>query len=217
MASKGIENAIKILALPTEDIKGVEFENTDKDTYKNFMAITSSLLSGGKVIFSTDENQNAIETQLSLNLDELLAESIYPQFEEFLNYYANKETKKYKWRFKFVGCNDQFDRQRRQDEAFRYADKGVVLPNKIASSLGMNKIELERELEEAKATKFTDKLSMMLNVNTMSSKNNDGGSNDNSSGDGNGAGRPQKSDTDLTESGMKTRSNASNVEKGGNI
>ena len=81
----------------------------------------------------------------------------------------------------------------------------------------MNKIELERELEEAKATKFTDKLSMMLNVNTMSSKNNDGGSNDNSSGDGNGAGRPQKSDTDLTESGMKTRSNASNVEKGGNI
>lgn len=217
LASKGIENAIKILALPTEDIKGIEFENTDKDTYKNFMAITSSLLSGGKVIFSTDENQNAIETQLSLNLDELLAESIYPQFEEFLNYYANKETKKYKWRFKFVGCNDQFDRQRRQDEAFRYADKGVVLPNKIASSLGMNKIELERELEEAKATKFTDKLSMMLNVNTMSSKNNDGGSNDNSSGDGNGAGRPQKSDTDLTESGMKTRSNASNVEKGGNI
>lgn len=202
LAAQGIENAIKILALPTEDIKGVEFENTDKDTYKNFMAITSSLLSGGKVIFSTDENQNAIETQLSLNLDELLAESIYPQFEEFLNYYANKETKKFKWRFRFVGCNDQFDRARRQTEAFTYADKGVVLPNKIASSLGLNKIELERELEEAKATGFTDKLMMMLNVNTMSK---------------NDAGRPQKEDGALTDSGLKTRSNASNIEKGGNI
>ena len=206
LASRGIENAIKILALPTEDIKGVEFENTDKETYKNFMAITSSLLSGGKVIFSTDENQNAIETQLSLNLDELLVESIYPQFEEFLNYYANQETKKFKWRFRFVGCNDQFDRERRQEEAFKYADKGVVLPNKIASSLGLNKIELERELEEMKATNFKDKLSMMLNVNTMSNNENS---------DNNG--RPQKNNTELTDSGMKTRDKASNVEKGGNV
>lgn len=202
LAAQGLESAIKILALPTEDIKGVEFENTDKDTYKNFMAITSSLLSGGKVIFSTDENQNAIETQLSLNLDELLVESVYPQFEEFLNYYANQETKKFKWKFRFVGCNDQFDRLRRQNEAFTYADKGVVLPNKIASSLGLNKIELERELEEAKSTGFTDKLMMMLNVNTMKSSN---------------AGRPQKDESELTNSGSKTRSKASNIEKGGNI
>lgn len=203
LASQGIENAIKILALPTEDIKGVQFENTDKDTYKNFMAITSSLLSGGKVIFSTDENMNAIETQLSLNLDELLAESIYPQFEEFLNYFVNKQTKKFKWKFRFVGCNDQFDRNRRQDEVFKYADKGIVLPNKIASSLGLNKIELERELEEAKATGFTDKLTMLLNINTMS-KNEE-------------AGRPQKKDEDLTDSGATTRSKASNIEKGGNV
>ena len=203
LATQSLENAVKILALPTEDIKGVEFENTDKDTYKNFMAITSSLLSGGKVIFSTDENQNAIETQLSLNLDELLVESIYPQFEDFLNYYANKETKKFKWRFRFVGANDQFDREKRQTEAFTYADKGVVLPNKIASSLGLNKIELERELEEAQATGFTEKLSMMLNVNTMSPDNN--------------AGRPSKDSAALTDSGLKTRSNASNIEKGGKI
>ena len=33
LATQGLEAAIKVLALPTEDIKGVEFENTDKDTY----------------------------------------------------------------------------------------------------------------------------------------------------------------------------------------
>ena len=202
LAAQGIENAIKILALPTEDIKGVEFENTDKETYKNFMAITSSLLSGGKVIFSPDEKQNAIETQLSVNLDELLAESVYPQFEDFLNYNINKRTKKFKWKFKFVGCNDSFSRERRQNEAFTYADKGVVLPNKIASSLGLNKIELERELEEAQATGFTDKLMMMLNVNTMSKEE---------------TGRPTKDDKDLSDSGLETRSKASNIEKGGKI
>lgn len=203
LAMQGLEKAIKIIALPTEDIKGVEFENTDKDTYKNFMAITSSLLSGGKVIFSTDENQNAIETQLSLNLDELLVKSIYPQFENFLNYYVNRKTKNFKWRFRFVGANDRFDRESRQKEAFTYADKGVVLPNKIASSLGLNKIELERELEEANATGFTDKLMQMLNINTMSSNENNG--------------RPPKESSELTDGGQKTRDNASNIEKGGKI
>ena len=140
-----------------------------------------------------------------MNLDELLAESVYPQFEEFLNYYANKQTKKFKWKFRFVGANDQFDRQRRQTEAFTYADKGIVLPNKIASSLGLNKIELERELEEANATGFTDKLMVMVNINTMP---NDARAN---------GGRPAKDDASLTDSGAKTRSNASNIEKGGKI
>ena len=209
LASRGLEAAIKILALPTEDVKGVEFENTDKDTYKNFMAITSSLLSGGKVIFSTDENQNAIETQLSLNLDELLVQSIYPQFNDFLNYVVNKKTKKYKWQFRFVGAEDQFDRSRRQQAAFAFADKGVVLPNKIATSIGLNKIELERELEEAQKTGFTDKLMSMLNVYTMSSNNNTDTQEK--------TGRPRKEEDELSDSGAETRAKGSNIEKGGQI
>lgn len=204
LASQGIEKALKILALPTEDIKGIEFENTDKDTYKNFMAITSSLLSGGKVIFAANERQNAVETQLSLNLDELLVESVYPQFANFLEYYVNKKTKKFKWQFRFVGCNDQFDRERRQKEAFAYGDKGIVLPNKIASSIGLNKIELERELEEAKATGFDEKLIQLINVNTMSSKSGE-------------AGRPQSETSALTDSGAETRARGSNIEKGGDV
>lgn len=210
LATQGLEAAIKVLALPTEDIKGIEFENTDNDTYETFMSITSSLLSGGKVIFSTSENQNAIESQFSINIDEMLIESIYPQFENFLDYYANKHTKKFKWKFKFVGCNDQFDRLRRQDAAFKYADKGVVLPNKIASSLGMNKIELERELEEMNASDFIDKLRPMINIYTQGNvTNTDGGSR-------NSNGRPAKDDADLTDSGSETRSRGSNIEKGGN-
>ena len=213
LATQGLEAAIKVLALPTEDIKGIEFENTDNDTYSTFMTITSSLLSGGKVIFSTSENQNAIETQLSINIDEMLVESIYPQFENFLEFYANKHTKKFKWKFKFVGCNDQFDRTRRQEEAFKYADKGVVLPNKIASSLGMNKIELERELEEMNASDFIDKLRPMINIYTQGNVTNTKGNSEPAAG----TGRPQKDDGELTNSGIETRSKGSNIEKGGNV
>ncbi len=207
LATRGLEESIKVLSLPTEDIKGVEFTNTDEDTYKNFMSVTSSLLSGGKVIFAPNEKMNAIQTQVSLNLDELLVESLYPQFADFLDFNANKKTKKYKWKFKFVGSNDKFNREARQKEAFLYADKGVVLPNKIASSLGMNKIELERELMEAKASKFTDKLLMMININTMPGTTSDNGA----------GGRPQKSSDSLTDSGAETRDKGSNIDKGGNI
>lgn len=209
LATQGLEAAIKVLALPTEDIKGVEFKNTDNDTYETFMSITSSLLSGGKVIFSTKENQNAIESQFSIDIDRMLVKSIYPQFENFLEYYANKHTKKFKWSFRFVGTNDKFDREARQDEAFKYADKGVVLPNKIASSLGMNKIELERELEEMNASDFIEKLRPMINIYTQ-------GNVTQGSTPNNGAGRPTSKDSDLTDSGEETRSRGSNIEKGGN-
>ena len=209
LATQGLEAAIKVLALPTEDIKGIEFKNTDNDTYETFMSITSSLLSGGKVIFSTRENQNAIESQFSIDIDRMLVKSIYPQFENFLEYYANKHTKKYKWSFRFVGTNDKFDREARQDEAFKYADKGVVLPNKIASSLGLNKIELERELEEMNASDFIEKLRPMINIYTQ-------GNVTQGSTPNNGAGRPASKDSDLTDSGEETRSRGSNIEKDGN-
>lgn len=200
LATQGLEEGIKVLPLPTQDIKGVEYENTDKDTYVNFMSIASSLLSGGKVIFSTDKRLNVYESQLSTNLDELLIESIYPQFQNFLEYYINQETKKFKWKFRFVGCNDFSNRERRQKEVWALAEKGVVLPNKIASSYGLNKIELERELEEANENGFTDKLMMMININTAKT-----------------GGRPQSSLGNLGDSGLETRNTGNNIEKGGNI
>ena len=207
LATQGLEAAIKVLALPTEDIKGVEFENTDKDTYKNFMAVTSSLLSGGKVLFSTNTRMNVYETQLSLNLDELLVESVYPQFANFLNYYVNRKTKKYKWLFKFVGSGDFESKKRRREEVMAYADKGIVLPNKLASSIGLNKIELERELEEAKETGFTDKLLQMINLNTARTGDSSGGV----------TGRPRKSSTEISESTAITQATGANIERGGEI
>ena len=58
------------------------------------------------------------------------------------------------------------------------------------------------------ASGFVDKLSAMLNINTMSSSD---------TSNNNATGRPKKEDGSLTDSGLETRSKASNIEKGGNI
>jgi len=76
----------------------------------------------------------------------------------------------------------------------------------------MNKIELERELEEMNASDFIDKLRPMINIYTQGNVTNTDGGSRNS----NGTGRPTKDDSDLTNSGIETRSRGSNIEKGGN-
>ena len=74
----------------------------------------------------------------------------------------------------------------------------------------MNKIELERELDEMNNSDFINKLRPMLNIYTTSSQP-DKGDNQNNNG------RPKSDNSELTDSGAETRARGSNIEKGGEI
>jgi hypothetical protein len=78
--SRSLEDAFKIINLPSDKLEAFEFSNTDQDGYSNFLKQTASLMGGGNVLFSTLKN-TVEETRLSLNMDEMLATSIYSQFE----------------------------------------------------------------------------------------------------------------------------------------
>lgn len=190
-----------ILNIPSDEIESHEFTNTNKGIYSEQLKNISSLLGGGRSIFSTDK-QTTTETNLSLNIDEMLVENVYPQFSNFLEYNINKLTKKYKFSFRFSGTNSYQNKKERREVAFMGADKGFVSANKIANSLDLDLFELEDELLMTKAMGFDKKLIPLMNVYTQSNK--DGG-------------RPQKSDSELTESGSETRAQATNIEKGGEI
>lgn len=205
--AQGLQGLVKLLYTPTEKSTGIEFKNTDADAYNNFMSITSQLLSGSKSNVNVSSRENAIQTKIAMNMDELIVEEVYPQFNDFLNYYVNNETKKYKFEFKFEGCKNDFSKTRRQNEAFALADKGIISLNKIANAFGMNKYELEDEVNEAKYSGFTNKLQLLLNINTMSKQETNSSS----------VGRPQKDETDLSDSGSATRNAGSNIEKGGQV
>lgn len=201
--AKGLEDAFKIVCLPSEKMEQFEFENTDKESYSNFLKTTASLMGGGNVLFSTTKNTVA-ETNLSLNIDEMLATSIYPQFEDFLDFQVNNLTKKYKFKFVFNGTKTYLNKEFNNKQAFESAAVGVVSINKIANAMGKNLFELTDELDMTKALGFTDKLMSMMNMYTQSQ-------------DGKTGGRPQKSSSELTESGSETRNAGSNLDKGGKI
>jgi hypothetical protein len=81
---------------------------------------------------------------------------------------------------------------------------GIFLPQKIAASMGMNKFEFDRQLEESKADNYTDKF-------TIPTPAFQGG------GQTEGAGRPKKSDSELGDAGEETRSSGGNIGRGGKV
>ena len=204
LVKSAIGDSLKTAALPLTNVQGINFP-AENDLYSSYLK--TSLATSGintNLLFSSETKMNSVETQLSLNVDEELMYSLYPQFEAFLNYNVNRFTSKFKFRFHFQGTKFFNNRQQRLDAQMALSPLGIVLPQQIAASIGLNIFELERQLEESKATGFDKKLLPLVSAFQQKA----GGAE---------AGRPQKSSSELGDAGSDTRDSASNVEKGGEL
>lgn len=198
LVKAAIGSAIKTAAVPLTNIKGIDFES-DNELYSSY--IKTTLASSGvntNLLFTSDVKQNAIESQLALNVDENQLIALYPDFEKFLNYHVNKETKHFEFKFHFEGTNFYLNRQQRFNDQMALIGQGIVLPQKIAASIGMSPFNFQRQLDEARANKFVDNLTPVTPGAQLSGKDN---------------GRPQKSDSEIKST--DTQDSASNIDKGG--
>lgn len=202
LVKSAIGESMKVAAAPLDNLQAVSYPY-EGSLYQNF--IRTSLSTTGvntNLLFTSDVRPNMFESQASLNTDEQFIYSLYPQFNAFLNYHINKRTKKYKFNFEFEGTHFFNNRQMRLDNAIKLAAQGIVLPQKISAAIGMNPFTFQRQLEEARATGFTDNLTPII---------------PNFQGGANQGGRPQKNIGELSEGGEDTRQNGNNLEKGGKI
>ena len=197
LVKSAIGSAIKTAAVPLTNIKGIDFE-ADNELYSSYLK--TALATSGvntNLLFTSDTKQNAIESQLALNVDENQLIALYPDFEKFLNYHVNKDTKNFKFKFHLEGTNFYLNRAQRFDNQMTLAGQGIVLPQKIAASLGMDPFSFQRQLDEARASKFVDNLTPITPGAQLSGKD---------------TGRPQKSDSEIKST--DTKDSASNIEKG---
>ena len=190
---QGLNSSIKAVAMPTENTDMYQYNDANKDMYSNQLAISAGLGSGAsRVLYSSDRMSNA-ELQYAVEAQYQIMKNLYPQFQNFLDFYGNKLTSKYHFKFIFDGCSYEFEREKRFDRIFKLADKGIVLNSSAyASVLGMTPQDFERSLTEGHSGGWLDKLSLLLNANTMK----DGGG---------GNGRPRSESSTLTESGEASR------------
>jgi hypothetical protein len=165
LVKSAISEAIKVASAPLTNVKGIAFDPDDKmyDSY----ARTVYALSGvnTNLIFTSDVKPNAIETQLSLNVDEQMMTGLYEQFNLFMNYFANKLTRTFKFSIVFEGTDFFLNRDKRLTDAMTLFDKGIILPQKIAAAMGMKPAQMRRMMDEAGSIDFMSKLTVPMVLN----------------------------------------------------
>lgn len=189
-------NLVKVGAMPTEDNKFFQFQDYNTDMYKTQVGTTVGTgTSISRIIYSTDRMSNA-EVEAALNEVYCIMKPLYAQFNNFLDFYVNKITKKYHFKFTFNGSNYRYERSARFENLMKIADKGIVLPmTEFASVMGYHPVVFEKMLQESKWTGWIDKYStMMVNVNTASSGDKENG-------------RPAMDDTEISDSAEISRDN----------
>jgi len=195
-----IGDSLRAVALPLNNVKALEF-SSQPDVYPSFLRNLVAMSGiNANLIFTNQNRTNAIESMLSIGIDEQLIEQVYPQFGAFVNYHVNRLTKNFKFKVEFEGTNNYTNRDQRMTRVKDLADRGIVMPNKLAASIGMNPFDMQRQMEEAKAMGWVDKLTPIVMGNQMPNE---------------GAGRPAKSDTEIGDEGASTKTTGGNVEKGG--
>jgi hypothetical protein len=206
LVKSGVNNeAVKITSAPLQNIQAMEF-TPDKDMYSSYLHTVLGISGiNSNLLFSTGIKPNQTETILSANVDELVALSIYPYFNNFLDYHVNNELKEakceHRFGFNFEGSNFYLDRDRRLETQIKLMDKGAVNPQKVSAALGQNPFVFQSQLDEARINGWTDNLTPIISSFQQS------GAVD--------KGRPKKSDSELGDAGAQTRSDGSNISKGG--
>ena len=205
LVARALGSAIKIAAVPLENVQAIGF-NTEKGIYKDYLKTTiSSSGVNANLLFSDSENRsNSIETQLSLNVDEqMMAKSVYPQAEAFLDCFVNQFTDTHTFMFKLEGTDFFTDRKQRLERTTSLMTYGFMLPQKVATALSMSPFDLYRQIEEGNASGIVNKLTHLLN--RVQNDTDDKG------------GRPRMNEEDLSDAGLETRDTGGNLDRGGKL
>ena len=190
IARNMVNNAnIKQIALPLEETRLYQFNDMNPKMVDNkLMNVAGQSLSSSSMIYS-DTKMGQFELQNALTIDyHSIADRIYPQFENFLEYFVNKKTKKYKFKFRVDGSTLPFLRQDKLDNQLKLSNMGMQADmTKISSLMGYDSNELESMMMMAKFGGMEDNLMLLLNSNTST--------------DGNKVGNPTKSIQDKSDNG----------------
>lgn len=167
--SSGLKSSVQLAALPLENTDFYQYKDDNPDMYSNQLATSTSLgASASNLIYNTDkmsqeESRNAIMT------DGNMMKKLYSQFGNFLEYYVNKLTNKFKFSFNFEGLDYPFERKDRQEKLKELAGIGIVLsPSAWGAAYGYKPQDFKRMLEEASGGDFTDNLVNLTSIHTSS-------------------------------------------------
>lgn len=198
LARQGLNKQIGLVALPLDDIKSVDFDTSEKNIVTDYIkSMSQQGLSSSDVLMS-DNKLNSHQSKLASAIDGNLVKSMYSMFANFVDYYVNMRTKKFKFHVSFHDIDVPDDRAERENKFKTNASMGIVDVQYAARMFDLNPFEFDRRLSMSKASGFENKLISLMSLNNQSA----------SSLSGN-RGRPSKpqSDNENTEASWERGSN----------
>lgn len=198
-AVKQTLNGVDFKAAPLENFKAFDFtpNASDKDllaTEVSNMLKESGLADAVMIGGNSVSALNLYKTTLSE-----FAKQAYIQFTNFCEYHINKETKKFKFKIKFVGTI--FDREERFNNANADMERGIITSS-IFSSRHIQPTDFNNAVGFMHSIGMPDMLTPIKTASTMSSAEKDS------------IGRSKLAEGELTDAGEYTRDSGSNIEKG---
>lgn len=172
IVKRAIGKYVGVGAMPAKNIHYYQYKDDNAEMYENqIKTSTATGASASRVIYSSDKMSQE-EIRNAIITDYNIMKKLYPQFNNFMNFYANKLTKKYKFSFSFNGSNYSFEREQRQEQLMKLAEIGVVLNDTaFASAYGFKPNEFRRMLEETSSEgSWINDLTTLTSIHTSSGK-----------------------------------------------
>ena len=222
IVKNAIGKHVVVGAMPSEETKFYQYkdENTSmaESQYKTTLA---SGAGASRILYSSDKMSQE-EIRNAILADYNVMRKVYTQFNNFLDFYVNRLTKHYKFKFAFDGSVYGFEREWRKEGIMKLAQTGIVLNDTaFASAFGYDPVMFSHMLFESSADDSWMKNCSSLQsifttpgvaggINGGFNENNQGGNSSNYNQEGTNyihtgrPGRPRKADSSTNSSDYDT-------------
>jgi hypothetical protein len=168
VARQGLSKEIGLIALPVDDVKTVDFDVSDQNIVSDYVKSLSQQGLSSTDVLLTSNKLNSHQSKLASAVDGNVVKSVYAMFADFVDYYVNRETKKFKFHVSFHDLDIPDDRAERETRFKTTASMGIVDIQYAARMFDLSPFEFDRRLLMSKSSGLEDKLISLMSLNNQS-------------------------------------------------
>ena len=149
IVKQALDKHVVVGAMPSEENKWHQFKDENTTMAESQYKTTLATGAGASRILYSSDKMSQEEVRNAIIADYNVMRKVYSQFNNFLDFYVNKLTKHYKFKFSFDGSTFGFEREWRKDGIMKLAQTGIVLnETAFASAFGYDPVMFGYMLKE---------------------------------------------------------------------
>lgn len=210
VARQGLNKQIGLTALPVDKVEVVEFDTDSSNLQtEQTKTIAQQGIASSSVLFHQDK-LSVHESKLAIAIDANIIETMYKMFANFIEYFVNRRTEKYRFTFEFHDVNTPDDKDSRRTRVKEMAQLGVVDFQDVARVYDLNIFQFKRRLQMSNSMGFDKEITDLLIPNFHFATKNESISTPKATQSSGKVGRPSKpnSDNENTIASIERDSNA---------